>query len=417
MPGRPVAPAPLFARAHRTAACPDTDAAAFTNRNSPLPMPDSSLHSLCRWTFHEGQGRFVPSGVRPDWGPDQFSSVDFVHLVQEEVAPRLPDYIELGVELHYDNEYDEENAAAVADALRQTDLSLAMVTPGAHLHHAYGGIASLDPDERAAAEDFSKRCVEVAYEDLRPAWSDDPEKAPSLVVWNGSFGYDLATVELRRMYQNLKESLAKLCRFEAEQGGDLYITLEPKPNEGHPALLIPTVASAIVLWYRIAAEHDVSLDRKGVNKEIGHSEMVGLDHVHDTVEELDNDMMHHTHLNSQGYNDGVTMGGPGRFDIDQGTRINGMNVAIAGLMQDAGYDRWKGHDVQARPYDDTEQALDRVVRSILSWEACAHAARRLDTDQLRVHLANRDTAKAEDLVRGAVMDAQEWFDEHHEPVA
>jgi len=154
-----------------------------------------------------------------------------------------------------------------------------------------------------------------------------------------------------------------------------------------------------------------------VNKEIGHSEMVGLDHVHDTIEELDNDMMHHTHLNSQGYNDGISLGGPGRFDVDRPVRINGMNVAIAGLMQDAGYDRWKGHDVQARPYDNTEQALDRVVRSVLSWEACAYAADRLDTDELHTHLTNRDTAKAEDLMRGAVGTAQDWFDEHFTPVA
>ena len=380
-------------------------------------MPDPSLHSLCRWTFHEGQGRFMPSGVRPAWGPDQFDTVDFVRLVQDEVAPRLPDYIELGVEMHYDNEYDADNAAAIADALNETGLSLAMISPGAHLHHAYGGIASLDPDERAEAEAFCERCVEVAYGPLRPGWSEDPAKAPSLVIWNGSFGYDLATPELRRMYQNLKESLAKLCRFEAEQGGDLYVTLEPKPNEGHPAMLIPTVASAIVMWHRIATDHDVSLDRKGINKEIGHSEMVGLDHVHDTIEELDNGMMHHTHLNSQGYNDGITMGGPGRFDIDQGVRINGMNIAIAALMQDAGYDRWKGHDVQARPYDDTDQAIGRVVRSVLSWEACAHAAEALDRDALRAHMAGRDTAKAEDLVRAAVADAQRWFDEHFEPVA
>ena len=380
-------------------------------------MPDTSLHSLCLWTFHEGVGRFVPSGVRPDWGPDQFNTVDFVHLVQEEIAPRLPDYVELGVEMHYDNEYNADNAAAIADALNGSDVDLAMISPGAHLHYAYGGIASLDPDERAEAEAFCERCLEVAYGPLRPGWHEDPAKAPSLVIWNGSFGYDLASQELRRMYQNLKESLAKLCQFEAEQGGDLYVTLEPKPNEGHPAMLLPTVASAIVMWYRIADEYDVSLDRKGINKEIGHSEMVGLDQVHDTIEELESGMMHHTHLNSQGYNDGISMGGPGRFDIDQGARINGMNIAIAGLMQEAGFDRWKGHDVQARPYDNTRQALDRAVRSVLSWEACEHAARELDADQLRDHLANRDTAKAEDLMRAAVLDAQRWFDEHYEPVA
>ncbi|WP_263785453.1 sugar phosphate isomerase/epimerase family protein [Salinibacter grassmerensis] len=380
-------------------------------------MSDPSLHSLCRWTFHEGTGRFVPSGVRPDWAPDHFDTVDFVRLVQDETVPRLPDHVELGVELHYDNEYDEENATDIADALDATDLSLAMVTPGAHLHHAYGGIASLDPDERAEAQDFCERCLEVAYGPLRPGWSDDPGKAPSLVIWNGSFGYDLATPELRRMYQNLKESLAKLCRFEAEQGGELFVTLEPKPNEGHPAMLLPTVASAIVMWYRIAEEFDVPLSRKGVNKEIGHSEMVGLDPVHDTIEELDNGMMHHTHLNSQGYNDGISMGGSGRFDIDQATRINGMNIAMARLMQDAGFDRWKGHDVQARPYDDTDQALGRVLRSVLSWEACEHAAAKLDGEALHAHLASRDTAKAEDLMRGAVATAQSWFDDHFEPVA
>jgi len=380
-------------------------------------MPDTSLHSICRWTFHAGLGRFVPADERPEWAADRFDTVDFIHLVQERVAPRLPDYVELGVELHYDNEYNEDNADAIADALGETDLSLAMVTPGAHIHFAYGGIASLDPDERAAAEAFSERSVELAYGPLRSGWHEDPDKRPSLVIWNGSFGYDLATVETRRMYQNLKESLAKLCQFEAEQGGDLYITLEPKPNEGHPAMLIPTVASAIVMWYRITDEYDVSLDRKGINKEIGHSEMIGLDQVHDTVEELDNDMMHHTHLNSQGYNDGIVLGGPGRYDIDHPTRLNGMNIAIAGLMQEVGYDRWKGHDIQPRPYDDEQQALDRAVRSILSWEACEHAARELDTEQLRTHMANRDTANAEDLMRTALVKAQQWFDEHYTSIA
>jgi xylose isomerase len=104
--------------------------------------------------------------------------------------------------------------------------------------------------------------------------------------------------------------------------------------------------------------------------------MIGLDHVADTVEELDNDMCVHMHLNSQGYNDGIILGGPGKYDIDHGARINGMNIAIAGLIQQAGYKRWKGHDMQARAYDNAEQGIDRVVRSVLSWEACEQAAKR-----------------------------------------
>jgi len=370
----------------------------------------SSPHSVCRWTFNPGKGGFVPADIRPSWRPDRFSTVDFVHLIAEEIRPKLPDYVELGVELHYDNEVHEDNASAVAAALDETGLHLAMLTPGAHHHFAYGGMASLDETEREQARAFGDRCVALGYGALRPAWHDDRALAPTLVIWNGSFGYDLATVGIRAMYNHLKDGLAALCATEAAHGGELFIGLEPKPNEGHPAMLLPTVASAALLWHRLATEYDVSLQKKGINKEIGHSEMIGLDHVHDTVEELDHEMMVHTHLNSQGYNDGIILGGPGRYDIDHGTRVNGMNIAIAGLMQDAGYARWKGHDMQPRPYDNEAQALDRVVRSILSWEACDAAAHSLDTDELLACLAARDTAAAEDLMRRAAAEAQETFD-------
>jgi xylose isomerase len=246
---------------------------------------------------------------------------------------------------------------------------------------------------------------------LRKAWHPDESKAPASIIWNGSFGYDIATIGIRQMYQNLKESIAGLCKYEQEQGGSLFIGFEPKPNEGHPAMLIPTVASAILFWRKIEEEFGVSRDKKGVNKEFGHSEMIGLDHVADTVEELDNDAMVHMHLNSQGYNDGIILGGPGKYDIDHGARVNGMNVAIAGLIQQAGFNRWKGHDMQTRAYDNAEQGIDRVVRSVLSWEACEKAARELDTAALMKTLGKRETAKAEDMMRDAVVAAQKYFNE------
>ena len=76
-----------------------------------------------------------------------------------------------------------------------------------------------------------------------------------------------------------------------------------------------------------------------------------------------------------------------------------MNIAIAGLIQQAGYARWKGHDMQTRAYDNAEQGIDRVVRSVLSWEACEQAARELKTRALMKALAQRETAKAEDMMR------------------
>jgi len=370
-----------------------------------------SLHGVCRWTFNAGKGGFVPANMRPAWAPDKLDTVGMIQIVKTKIAPRMPDEVELGLEAHYDNEINEQNAAAVADALLDAGMSVALTTPGAHAHFAYGGISSLDPNERRKAEDFGEKTVDLTYGPLLKAWHKDPAKAPTLVLWNGSFGYDVASVGLKQMYQNLKKSVAGLCRYEEKKGGRLYIAFEPKPNEGHPAMLIPTVASALLFWRRLEEEFKVARARKGVNKEFGHSEMIGLDHVYDTVEEMDNGEVVHMHLNSQGYNDGLILGGPGKFDIDHGTRVNGMNIAIAGLIQQAGFSRWKGHDMQPRPYDNEEQAVDRVVRSILSWEACARAAEQLDTGLLMKHLAGRETAKAEDLMRGALVRAQQEFDQ------
>ena len=373
-----------------------------------MAKKETSLHSVCRWTFNPGKGGFVPADMRPEWG-ENFDTVAMIELVAEKIKPRLPKNITLGIEMHYDNEFGESDAKEIASALKSNGLYVAMTTPGAHTHFAYGGISSLDPKERKQADEFGARAVELTYGPLRKAWHPKADMAPSFVLWNGSFGYDLASVGVRQMYQNLKESVAKLCKREAKLGGKLFICFEPKPNEGHPAMLIPTVASALLFWRRVEEEFGVSRKKKGVNKEFGHSEMIGLDHVYDTVEEIDNSAMMHMHLNSQGYNDGLILGGPGKYDIDHGTRVNGMNIAIAGLIEEAGFKRWKGHDMQTRAYDNNEQGIDRVVRSILSWEACAAAARKLNTKKLAKLLAKRETAKAEDLMRDALVYAQQTF--------
>lgn len=60
--------------------------------------------------------------------------------------------------------------------------------------------------------------------------------------------------------------------------------------------------------------------------------------------------------------------------------------------------------------DNAEQAIDRVVRSIISWEACAKAATEPDNAQLLKFLAARETAGAEDMLRAALVSAQKYFD-------
>lgn len=374
-------------------------------------MEEKSYHSICRWTFNAGKGGFVPANARPEWTPDKLSTEKVVELIKQKIAPRLPENVELGLEVHYDFEVDEKNAEQVSAILKENKIYLAQVGPGSHAYFAYGGVSSLDRKERKAAEELVKKTVDILYGSLKEAWHPDENLAPTMVLWNGSFGYDLVTVGIREMYNNLKKSVASICDYEMKKGGKLFIAFEPKPNEGHPAMLVPTVASSILFWKKLAEEFGINLSKKGINKEFGHSEMIGLDHVYDTVEELDNNMVVHMHLNSQGYNDGIVLGGPGKYDIDHGVRINGMNIAIAGLIREAGYDRWKGHDLQPRAYDNVDQAIERIIRSILSWEACEKAAQEIDYDELMTYLENRETAKAEDVMRNAVVEAQLAFND------
>ncbi len=369
---------------------------------------EKSYHSICAWTFNAGKGGFTPSNIRKEWDGNIFDTMDKVRLIKQKIVSRLPSHIVLGFEAHYDYEYNEENAAHLADALVDSGIYLAMATPGAHRHFAYGGICSPDKNERLKAVDYGIRAVDLVYGPLKKAWL--PGKPPAFVLWNGSFGYDIATVLIKDMYNYLKENIAGLCKYEQKKGGKLFMAIEPKPNEGHPAMLLPTVASAIVFWKKLNEEYKIDISKKGINKEFGHSEMIGLDHVYDTVEEIDNNMLVHMHINSQGYNDGILLGGPGKFDIDNGARINGYNIAIAGLIKQAKYNRWKGHDMQPRAYDSEEQAVDRVVRSILSWEACEKAADYLDYKKISKLMSNRETAKAEDMIRDAVVYAQKNFD-------
>jgi xylose isomerase len=91
-------------------------------------------------------------------------------------------------------------------------------------------------------------------------------------------------------------------------------------------------------------------------------------------------------------------------------KTNGINIAIASLVNEAGYSRWYGHDMQPRAYDNETQALDRVLRSILSWDACQKGAAELNLKDLSKALSARETGRVEDMTRHAVVSAHKHFD-------
>ena len=64
------------------------------------------------------------NNTRPDWKGDKLDSAGKAKLIKEKIIPRLPENIKLGLEVHYDYEYNEKNAQELAATLNETGISL-----------------------------------------------------------------------------------------------------------------------------------------------------------------------------------------------------------------------------------------------------------------------------------------------------
>ncbi len=356
--------------------------------------------NVCTWTLsHTGEAGFRPP-VRTQW--DGIPTDEIVDRFGEKALPRIRKAIGsediIGLEAHYPFEINNENAPAVTRALTKHDMFYGMTTPGLHKLAecgAYGGPASMDKAEREAAFRVAKETIDLTYSDtVRKRW--DPKEPPTIVLWNGGWGYDILHPLITEMLGHLDDSMAEVVKYEKGKGGLCYIDAEPKGNEGHPNMLVPTVASAIAMWNRVGRK-GVDVSRCGVNMEFGHTQMLGLDIMNDIAEQLGEGKITHIHANDQGY-DGIRGGGPGKFDIDHGVALVGPNIGLMRALQDSGYQRWVGHDMQARPHDTEDQAYNRVIQSMVNWKALERTASEFPMEELRGYLEKRDTLPAELLI-------------------
>ncbi|MHC4663945.1 MAG: sugar phosphate isomerase/epimerase family protein [Planctomycetota bacterium] len=357
--------------------------------------------SVCRWSFHPGKGGFVPSNVRPEFA--DMTPEGFAKLVAEKIAPRVPGNTKIGLAAHYDKEINEKTAESFARALKGSGLYLAMITPGAHYYFAYGGIGSSDPDERKKAGDYTKRTMDIMLGPLADV--QHPDCPAAFDIWNGSFGYEVPSALLMDMLKYADESIGALMEYAASKKPGTRIGVEPKPNEGHPAMLYQTSGEVLALRARLErAGHDVS--NFGLINEFGHTEMAGLDLVQEYAAAALEGAVIHVHANSQG-GDGVRLGGGGKFDIDFGVAPSSTTLAIAQILNRSGYTGWIEHDMQPRPYDNAAQNIDRVVRSICNWEAIARTVESGIPDEKEIEklASQKKTMEFEDAIRDAVAGA------------
>jgi xylose isomerase len=181
----------------------------------------------------------------------------------------------------------DEQVARFRKALDDTGMVVPMVTTNLFTHPVFkdGAFTSNDRAVRRFALRKVLRNIDLAAE----------LGARTFVMWGGREGaeYDLAK-DIRAALDRYREAIDLLTQYVVDAGYDLRFALEPKPNEPRGDILLPTVGHALA--FIATLEH---ADLVGLNPEVGHEQMAGLNFAHGIAQALWHGKLFHIDLNGQ----------------------------------------------------------------------------------------------------------------------
>lgn len=226
---------------------------------------------------------------------DPFGDATRPELDAVEAVHRLAELGVYGITFHDDDLVPFGADAATRDArlsrfrkaLDETGLVVPMVTTNLFNHPVFkdGGFTSNDRDVRRYALRKVLRNIDLAAE----------MGAKTFVMWGGREGaeYDVAK-DVQAALDRYREAVDLLCEYVVDNGYDLRFALEPKPNEPRGDILLPTVGHALGFISTLARPEMV-----GLNPEVGHEQMAGLNFAHGIAQALWQGKLFHIDLNGQ----------------------------------------------------------------------------------------------------------------------
>ena len=203
-------------------------------------------------------------------------------------------------------------------ALDETGMKVPMATTNLFADPAFrdGAFTSNDPRVRRYALQKTMRAMDLGHE----------FGAETYVFWGGREGTESdAAKDPRDAMQWFREALNFLCEYSTAQGYGYRFALEPKPNEPRGDIYLPTIGHALAFIETLDRSEMV-----GVNPEVAHEVMAGLDFAHGVGQALDAGKLFHIDLNDQK---------SGRYDQD--FRFGAVDPKgaffLVKLLEDAGY--------------------------------------------------------------------------------
>jgi xylose isomerase len=228
-------------------------------------------------------------------GVDVFGSAVRPPMPAERAVRKLAEIGAYGVNFHdndvfgfYDTEEERsDRIAAFRKALDETGLVVTTATTNLFGHPIFkeGGFTANDRDVRRFALAKVMRNLDLAAE----------LGAKVYVCWGGRDGAESgASKDVRAALERCKEAFDILCAYVIEQGYDIRFAIEPKPNEPRGDILLPTAGHALAFINEL--EHP---ERVGLNPEVGHEEMSGLNYAHGITQAMWHGKLFHIDLNGQ----------------------------------------------------------------------------------------------------------------------
>ena len=115
------------------------------------------------------------------------------------------------------------------------------------------------------------------------------------VFWGGREGAEVdAAKDPREALKWNREALNFLCEYSIDQGYDYKFALEAKPNEPRGDIYLPTTGA--MLGFIATLDHP---EMVGVNPEVGHEQMSGLNFYHVVAQAIEAEKLFHIDLNDQ----------------------------------------------------------------------------------------------------------------------
>jgi xylose isomerase len=302
-------------------------------------------------------------------GRDPFGDPVRPVLEPNRIVQRLGELGAYGVNLHDNDLVPRAATAAERDrivrefkaALAQAGLKVPMATTNLFGDPIFrdGAFTSNDRQVRTYALQKTMRAIDLGVE----------LGATTYVFWGGREGIETnAAKDPREAIKWFRDAINFLCEYVRAQRYDLRFALEPKPNEPRGDIFLPTVGHMLAFIYTL--DHP---DMVGLNPEVAHDTMPGLDFSHAVAQAIEAGKLFHIDLNGQK---------PGRFDQDLrfGSEDPKAAFFLVKLLEDSQWNGMRHFDSHAYRTEDEAGVWDFARGSMRTYLILKEKVARFNAD-------------------------------------